>query len=106
MKHVGVREFRDHATKYFAGDEVVAIERHGETIGYYMPAKHEPTKSLKVSKAEAWDRLEESIQRILDQTGLTREEFERWFDLSQPIPEDLIAKLQNRQLVDSSATGS
>ena len=29
MKNVGVREFRDHATKYLAGPETVAVNRHG-----------------------------------------------------------------------------
>ncbi len=37
MKQVGIREFRDHATKYLAGDEVLAIERHGQPIGFYIP---------------------------------------------------------------------
>jgi len=102
MKHVGVREFRDHATKYFAGDEVIAIERHGETIGYFMPAKQPRSKP----SPEAWDRLEESIQRAMAETGLSRDEFERFFDLSQPVPEELIAKLNDPELVDSRATGS
>ena len=37
MKRVGVREFRDHATHYLSGDEVLVIERHGAPIGFYIP---------------------------------------------------------------------
>lgn len=37
MKRVGIREFRDHATRYLAGDEVLAIERHGQPVGFYIP---------------------------------------------------------------------
>jgi hypothetical protein len=35
---VGVREFRNQATQYLAGDEVLAIERHGQPIGFYISA--------------------------------------------------------------------
>ena len=38
MRHVGVREFRDHATWYLAGDEVLVVERNGRPIGVYIPA--------------------------------------------------------------------
>ncbi len=38
---VGVREFRDHATKYLAGPETVAVNRHGRVIGFYIPLKRD-----------------------------------------------------------------
>ena len=38
MKRVGIRQFRDHATRYLAGSDVLAIERHGRPIGFYVPA--------------------------------------------------------------------
>jgi hypothetical protein len=41
MKNVGVREFRDHATKYLAGPETVAVNRHGRVIGFYIPLKRD-----------------------------------------------------------------
>ena len=39
MKEIGVREFRDRATHYLSGDETLAIQKHGVTIGHYIPAK-------------------------------------------------------------------
>jgi uncharacterized protein YcaQ len=106
MKHVGVREFRDHATKYFAGDEVIAIERHGELVGYYMPATHEQRKLPKMSKAEAVEELARTAQFLMERTGFTEDELARFFDLSQPIPEDLLAKLEEQSVAAQRATRS
>jgi hypothetical protein len=83
MKRVGVREFRDHATRYLAGDEVLAIERHGNPIGFYIPAG----AGRRERGAEAIERLERTIERVLSETGLTEEELSRLFDLSQPLPD-------------------
>jgi hypothetical protein len=82
MKRVGVREFRDHATQYLAGDEVLAIERHGSPIGFYIPAR----AGRRERGAEALERLERSVERVLAQTGLSEEELSRLFDLSEPVP--------------------
>lgn len=86
MKHVGVREFRDHATHYLSGDEILAIERHGVPVGYYLPAGTQSRKGSKEAK-EARERLERTIQRVLDRTGYTEEELAQLFDLSVPLPE-------------------
>ena len=82
MKRVGVREFRDHATRYLAGDEVLAIERHGQPIGFYIPTG----ASRQESFAQALERLERTVQRVVAETGLTEEELSRLFDLNQPVP--------------------
>ncbi|TAK35304.1 MAG: hypothetical protein EPO21_06275 [Chloroflexota bacterium] len=83
MKRVGVREFRDRATQYLAGDEVLAIERHGHTIGFYIPSG----ASREGSFAEALARLEQTVQRVLSETGLSEEELSRLYDLSESVPE-------------------
>src|SRR5687768_17491630 len=84
MKRVGVREFRDHATKYLAGDEALTIERNGEPIGIYIPT----APSSRQRKVEAMARLEAAVQRLLDATGMTEEELGDYFDLSKPLPEE------------------
>jgi hypothetical protein len=86
MKHVGVREFRDHATQFLAGDEVLAIERHGVPIGYYWPVGSGigPRRGSKEAK-DARERLERTIEGILHRTGHTEEELAHFFDLSIPI---------------------
>lgn len=83
MKRVGVREFRDHATQYLAGDDLLAIERHGQPVGFYIPAR---TKRPEASTA-LFERLERAIERVLAQTGSSEEELVRFFDLSQPVPD-------------------
>jgi len=69
MKHVGVREFRDHATQYLATSEPLAIERHGRVIGFYFPVKpdkHEARRALA--------RLDATVDEILQRTGMTEDE--------------------------------
>lgn len=41
MKSIGVREFRDNATKLLAAGEGLRIERHGHLVGYFVPAEHQ-----------------------------------------------------------------
>lgn len=83
MKRVGVREFRNHATRYLAGDEVLAIERHGQPIGFYIPAQASKQESF----AQALERLEQTVQRVLAETGMSEEELSRLYDLTEPLPD-------------------
>jgi hypothetical protein len=83
MKRVGVREFRDHATQYLASDEVLAIERHGQPIGFYIPTG----KSRQENFQEALARLEQTVGQVLAETGMSEEEFARLFDVKTPLPE-------------------
>ena len=83
MKRVGVREFRNHATQYLAGDEVLAIERHGQPIGFYIPAQASKQESF----AHALERLEQTVQRVLAETGMSEDELSRLYDLTEPVPD-------------------
>jgi hypothetical protein len=82
LKEVGVREFRDHATKYLSGTESVAISRHGQIIGVYVPLKRDAEKVRR-----AVDRLEKTVNQVLEETGMTEDELADIFDLSKPLPE-------------------
>lgn len=92
MKRVGVREFRDHATRYLAGDEVLAIERHGQPIGFYIPAAANRWQTF----TQALASLDQTVKRILAETGYTEEELSRLLDLS--IPEPKIPERPKRKL--------
>ncbi len=85
MKHVGVREFRDHATRYLSGDEVLAVERHGQPLGFYIPT----TKSHHENFGEALARLERAVQHVLSETGMSEDELARVLDLQGPIPNEV-----------------
>jgi hypothetical protein len=90
MKRVGVREVHDTATKYLAGNELLAIERHGQQIGVYIPTAGERSgKQLRA--AEALERLGRTVERILAETGITEDELVDLFDLSKPLPDELAA---------------
>lgn len=84
MKRVGVREFRDRATQFLAGDDVLIIERNGQPIGFYIPTG----TSRQERFTDSLERLERTVQRLLAQTGLSEEELSRLYDLRQPIPAD------------------
>lgn len=36
---VGIREFRSSLADYIASDSPVAVTRHGQTVGFFIPAK-------------------------------------------------------------------
>ncbi len=36
---IGIREFREKLAGYLESDQALAIARHGETLGFYIPAK-------------------------------------------------------------------
>jgi hypothetical protein len=82
MKNVGVREFRDHATKYLAGPEPVAVNRHGRVIGFYIPLERDEDE---VRHAIA--KLGETVEQVLSETGMTEDELAGLFDMRRPLPE-------------------
>jgi antitoxin (DNA-binding transcriptional repressor) of toxin-antitoxin stability system len=57
LRQVGVREFRDHASQLMAAGDILAIERHGHTIGYFIPVKSAASARARAARA----RLEEAI---------------------------------------------
>lgn len=71
MEHVGVREFRDKATHYLKLGRPLAIERHGEVIGYYLPLRRKDPEEIR-KRLEAFER---ALERLLKEAGLTEEEF-------------------------------
>lgn len=70
MKSVGIREFRDHATKLIAAGETLAIEKHGEPVGFYVPIV---AKDREVG-VKVLERLGSVVSDVLEQTGLTEDE--------------------------------
>lgn len=76
IKNVGVREFRDHATTYLSGSEPVAVNKHGQVIGFYIPIERDQEQAKR-----AIDKLGRSVDRILDENNITEEEFSQLLDL-------------------------
>ncbi len=58
---IGIREFREKLAGYLESDQPLAITRHGETVGFYIPAqKRNRTAELEAMRAAAKD-LDEMI---------------------------------------------
>ncbi len=58
---VGIREFREKLTGYLESGMPLAITRHGETLGFYIPAQKRSRKAeLEAMRAAAKD-LDEMI---------------------------------------------
>ncbi len=87
VKRVGVKEFRDRATGYFKEAEPIAVERHGRLIGFYIPVEPKRTVQDEVELKEALARLDASVKRVLEESGMTEDELADYFDLNKPIPE-------------------
>lgn len=76
---VGMREFRDKlATYLLESDYPVAITRHGDTVGYFIPARRKRSEVDKEALREAASRWQE----ILDAEGISEDEavagFKEW----------------------------
>ncbi len=79
LVRVGIREFRAKLANYLLqGDRPVAITRHGDTVGYYLPARRKRSDAELAQLKEAAARLQE----MLLGEGITEDEiiadFKRW----------------------------
>jgi PHD/YefM family antitoxin component YafN of YafNO toxin-antitoxin module len=73
---VGIREFREKLASYLLEiEEPVAITRHGDTVGYYIPARRKRTETERAALKEVASRL----QQTLAAEGITEEEILRDF---------------------------
>jgi hypothetical protein len=56
---VGIREFRSGLADYIASDTPVAVTRHGQTVGYFIPTNGQADADLATLKKAAaeLDRL-------------------------------------------------
>src|SRR5690242_288043 len=75
---VGVREFRDHATRYLSGSDPIAVSRHGQVIGFYIPVERDDDQVR-----QALAKLGETVDRVLTETGMSEEELALLLDVRQ-----------------------
>lgn len=84
MKRVGVREFRDHATQYLASDSVLAVERHGRPIGFYIPVN----ATVDEERQHVMTQLGKAVERLLAESGMTEDELAEALDFNHPSPDE------------------
>ena len=78
-RKVGSREFREKlASHLLEAEEAVAITCHGDTVGYYIPARRRRTEADREALKEAASRLQEALAA----EGISEDEiiqdFRRW----------------------------
>lgn len=59
---VGIREFRASLAEYIESSTPVAITRHGQTVGYFIPARGQDEAELAALK-QASKALDELLSR-------------------------------------------
>ena len=68
---VGMREFRDNLANYvLQGGAPVAVTRHGDTVGYFIPTRRRPSQE----QLEAFQASAARWQQEMERAGVTEEE--------------------------------
>jgi len=76
---VGIREFRDNLASYLLESEApVAITRHGDTVGYYIPARRKRSESEREALRQAAERMEAMLAAKGISEDEILEDFKRW----------------------------
>ena len=72
---VGIREFRENLSCYLESKTPVAITRHGETIGIYVPTKPKASQA----DLEALRVAGEKMQQLIAAAGTTEDQLVKDF---------------------------
>jgi hypothetical protein len=67
---VGIREFREKLAGYLESGTPLAIMRHGETLGYYLPAR----KRSRKAELEAMRAAAKDLDEMIASWGATEDE--------------------------------
>jgi antitoxin (DNA-binding transcriptional repressor) of toxin-antitoxin stability system len=67
---VGIREFRENLAAYLESESPLAVTRHGETIGVYVPTRRKPVNHDWTALKSAADKL----HAMMEAAGVTEDE--------------------------------
>ncbi len=70
MESVGIREFREKLSSFLESATPVAITRHGETVGFYVPARRKRSEA----DLDALRRAGEQLDTLIAVAGATEDE--------------------------------
>lgn len=62
---VGIREFRADLAEYIASSAPVAVTRHGQTVGYFIPTQGQADADLAALK-----KASKTLDRLLSAQGV------------------------------------
>ncbi len=66
---VGIREFRQDLAEYIASSKPVAVTRHGQTVGYFIPTQGQAEADLASLK-----KASKTLDRLLAAKGVDVED--------------------------------
>jgi hypothetical protein len=75
LEKINIREFRNNMSKYMEKTTPFAVTRHGQTIGYYIPARPTPSEADLLSLQKA----SETLDSLLNQQGITEDQLVQEF---------------------------
>jgi len=67
---IGIREFRENLSGYLESGTPLAITRHGETLGFYIPAQ----KRSRKAELEAMRAAAKDLDEMIASWGATEDE--------------------------------
>ena len=67
---IGIREFRENLAGYLESGTPLAIMRHGETLGFYIPAQ----KRSRKAELEAMRAAAKDLDEMIASWGATEDE--------------------------------
>jgi antitoxin (DNA-binding transcriptional repressor) of toxin-antitoxin stability system len=70
MESVGIREFREKLSSFLESATPVAITRHGETVGFYIPARRKRNEA----DLDALRRAGEQLDYLIAAAEATEDE--------------------------------
>jgi antitoxin (DNA-binding transcriptional repressor) of toxin-antitoxin stability system len=76
---VGVREFRENLAGYIEGGRPLAITRHGETLGFFIPAN----KRSRKAEIEAMRAAAAELDSMIANWGASEDELMREYKAIQ-----------------------
>ncbi len=62
---VGIREFRADMAEYIASNTPVAVTRHGQTVGYFIPTQGQVEADIAALK-----KASKTLDRLLEAQGI------------------------------------
>lgn len=72
---IGMREFRAHLQQYLLTSTPMAITRHGETVGFYIPTRQHPQRA----ELDALKQAAKQLEKLLITEGITEDELVKEF---------------------------
>jgi hypothetical protein len=74
-KSVGIREFRAGLAEFIDGKQPIAVTRHGQTVGFFIPTARPSQADLQALR-DATEKLQASISLSEDEVDAAVRDFE------------------------------